>query len=71
MLHFLHEFFHMNFSGSFETVNILVKIDFLSQVHRNAKVGSLFDVLSKSFLCGLRLVEENLLHQISSGIFQK
>ncbi|XP_034240989.1 ufm1-specific protease 2 isoform X2 [Thrips palmi] len=51
---------------SFETANIVVKIDVLSQVHRNAKVGSLCNVLSKSVLCGLRLVEESLSHQVSS-----
>lgn len=51
---------------SFETVNIPVKIDVLSQVHCNAKVGSLFKILSKSLVHGLKLVEENLLNQISS-----
>lgn len=47
---------------SIESVNIPIKVDVLALLHRNAKVGTLFSVLSNSFLHGLRLIEANLLH---------
>ncbi|KAK3920069.1 putative Ufm1-specific protease 2 [Frankliniella fusca] len=47
----------------FECVNIPIKVDVLALVHKNAKIGTLFGVFTKSFLHGLQLIETNLINE--------
>lgn len=55
------------FLGPFESAHMTLKVDVLGLVHRNAKVATLFNALSGSFSQGLKMLEMNLIQQVSLG----